>query len=100
MLNSVLALVYLLFLLLPSLMLNGEFSCILFVKKKELQSLLTINQCCSGILNSVLNSFLTIAYYAISLSYGGCAIEHSIVGTILWTQFGVSTFNITAILSV
>ena len=70
-LNGVLAPLYLLFLLLPSLFLNGTII-MLFVKKKELRSplnLLAGNQCCYGILSNLLNGFLAIVVYPISLSY-------------------------------
>ena len=97
-LNGVLAPLYLLFLLLPSLFLNGTII-MLFVKKKELRSplnLLAGNQCCYGILSNLLNGFLTIVVYPISLSYGSCALEPIMVATTIWTHFGVSTLNLAA----
>ena len=97
-LNGVLAPLYLLFLLLPSLFLNGTII-MLFVKKKELRSplnLLAGNQCCYGILSNLLNGFLAIVVYPISLSYGSCALEPIMVATTIWTHFGVSTLNLAA----
>ena len=97
-LNGVLAPLYLLFLLLPSLFLNGTIT-MLFVKKKELRSplnLLAGNQCCYGILSNLLNGFLAIVVYPISLSYGSCALEPIMVATTIWTHFGVSTLNLAA----
>ena len=98
-LNSVLAPLYILFILLPSLFFNGTIIA-LFVKKKELRSplnLLTVNQCCYGILSNLLNGFLILVAYPISLSYGSCAIESIMVATTIWTHFGVSTLNLAAI---
>ena len=97
-LNSVLAPIYLFFLLLPSLLLNGAII-VLFVKKKELRSplnLLTGNQCCYGILSNLLNGFLVLIAYPISLSYGSCALELVMIATTIWTHFGVSTLNLAA----
>ena len=97
-LNSVLAPLYLLFLLIPSLLLNGTII-VSFVMKKELRSplnLLTGNQCCYGILSNLLNGFLALIVYPISLSYGSCALEPVIVATTIWTHFGVSTLNLAA----
>ena len=96
--NSILAPLYLLFLLLPSLLLNGTIIA-LFVKKKELQSplnLLTGNQCCYGILSNLLNGFLVLIVYPVSLSYGSCALEPVMVATSIRTHFGVSTLNLAA----
>ena len=96
--NSILAPLYLLFLLLPSQLLNGTIIA-LFVKKKELQSplnLLTGNQCCYGILSNLLNGFLVLIVYPVSLSYGSCALEPVMVATSIWTHFGVSTLNLAA----
>lgn len=59
-LNGMLAPLYLLFMLIPSLFLNGTII-VLLAKKKELQSplnLLTVNQCCYGILSNLLYGFL------------------------------------------
>ena len=98
-LNSVLAPLYFLFLLVPSLFLNGTII-VLFVKKKELWSplnLLTVNQCCYGILSNLLNSFLILVVTPLSLGYGSCAIEPVMVATTHWTHFGVGTVNIAAI---
>lgn len=97
-LNAILAPIYLLFLLLPSLFLNCTII-VLLVKKKELRSplnLLTGNQCCYGILSNLLNGFLALIIYPISLSYGSCALEPVMVATTIWTHFGVSTLNLAA----
>lgn len=98
-LNSVLAPLYLLFVIVPSLLTNGVVL-LLFVKKKELRSpinLLTANHCFSGIFGNLLNGFLIFIAYPISLNYGSCTIETVIVGAIIWTTFGVSTLNLAAI---
>ena len=97
--NSALAPFYLLFLLIPSLLLNGTIIG-LFMKKKELQSplnLLIINQSFYSILSNILNGFLILVAIPIFLGYGSCAIEPVIVATTHWTHFGVSSVNITAI---
>ena len=98
-LNSVLTPLYLLFVIVPSLLTNGVVL-LLFVKKKELRSpinLLTVNHCFSGIFGNLLNGFLTLVAYPISLSYGSCAIETIMVGATIWTTFGISTINLAAI---
>lgn len=98
-LNSVLTPLYLLFVIVPSLLTNGVIL-LLFAKKKDLRSpinLLTVNHCFSGIFGNLLNGFLTLVAYPISLSYGSCTIETIIVGTTLLTTFGISTLNLAAI---
>ena len=98
-LNSVLAPLYLVFVIIPSLLSNG-IVLFLFVKKKELRSplnLLTINQCLSGLFGNLLNGFLTFVVYPISLSRSSCTIETVIVGTTIWTNFGISTINLAAL---
>ena len=97
-LNSVLTPIYVLFLLVPSLLVNGTIIA-LFIKKKELQSplsVLTGNQCCYGILSNLLNGFLVLIVYPITLSHGSCALEPVMVAMSIWTHFGVSTLNLAA----
>ena len=98
-LNSILAPLYFLFLVIPSLLSNGVVIG-LFLTKKELRTPLnaiTINHCFIGLLGNLLNGFLTFIVYPISLSYGSCAIETIIVATTIWTTFGANILNLAAL---
>lgn len=98
-LNSILAPLYLLLVILPSVFTNGAVI-VLFAKNKDVRSpfnLLTVNQCISGLFSNLINGTLTFIFYPISLYYGSCAIESVILATTIWTQFGISTINIAAI---
>lgn len=90
---------YVVFLLLPSLLLNGSVI-FTFMRKKEVRSpltLLIINQCLVGICSNTLNGLVILVATPIVLSYGSCATVPIAAATILWTHYGMHMISLAAI---
>lgn len=99
--TGVAAPLYVVFLLFPSLLLNGSVV-LVFLKKKDIRSpfnLLIINQCCAGIVSNLLNGFLFLVVDPIALKLGSCRLETILLGTEVWLHYGVFMLN-TATVSV
>ena len=90
---------YVLFILLPSLFLNGSIV-LAFIKKKYVRTplnLLTVNQCCAGIFSNLLNGSLLLIATPVALKHGSCATAPLVVASVIWTHYGMNMLNLTAI---
>ena len=98
-LNNTVMIFYVLFILLPSVTINGIIIT-MFVKIRELRTpfnLFTINQSISGIVSNFINPFLFLVVNPIALSYDSCAVETVLLATYTWTHYGVNAFNFATI---
>ena len=90
---------YVLFILLPSLFLNG-FTVLAFIKKKYIRTplnLLTVNQCCAGIFSNLLNGFLLLIATPAALKHGSCDTAPLIAASVIWTHYRMNMLNLAAI---
>jgi len=90
---------YVLFILLPSLLLNGSIV-LAFIKKKYVRTplnLLTVNQCCAGIFSNLLNGSLLLIATPVALKHGSCATAPLVVASVIWTHYGMNMLNLAAI---
>lgn len=90
---------YVLFILLPSLFLNGSIV-LAFIKKKYVRTplnLLTVNQCCAGIFSNLLNGSLLLIATPVALKHGSCATAPLVVASVIWTHYGMNMLNLAAI---
>lgn len=97
--TKVAAPLYVLFLLVPSLLLNG-FVIFTFIKKKQVRSpltLLIINQCLIGICSNTLNGLMIFVATPIALRHGNCVTILFATATILWTHYGMHMISLAAI---
>ncbi len=97
--TEVAAPLYIVCLLVPSLLFNGAVI-LVFLTKKEIRSpfnLLTINQCCAGIVSNLLNGVLFLVVDPIELKRGTCRLETVLLGTVVWFHYGVYMINMAAV---
>ena len=83
---------YVLFILLPSLFLNGSIV-LAFFKKKYVRTqlnLFTVNQCCVGIFSNLLNGSLQLIATPVVLKHGSCAITPLVIASVSWTHYGIT----------
>ena len=80
---------YVLFILLPSLFLNGSIV-LAFFKKKYVRTqlnLFTVNQCCVGIFSNLLNGSLQLIATPVALKHRSCAITPLVIASVSWTHY-------------